>query len=61
MCQHFRNYSNDPNYSRDLMYILLSGTLAGVTLAVRGNTRSFIAAVHVRCSMYPNIHPLVWL
>ena len=37
-------------------YILLSGTLAVVTsAAVRGTTRS--PAVHVRCSLYPKIHP----
>jgi hypothetical protein len=40
-------------------YILLSGTLAVVTLAVIGTTSSPV--VHVRCSLYPNIHPLVWL
>ena len=43
------------------MYILLSGTLAVVTSAVRGTTISSVAAVHVRCSLYPNIHLLVWL
>ena len=41
-------------------YILLSGILAVVvTSAVRGTTRSPIAVVHIRCSLYPNIHPLV--
>src|SRR6476661_2569963 len=39
------------------MYILLSGTLAVVTSAVRGTTTSPV--VHVRCSLYPKIHPLV--
>ena len=41
------------------MYILLSGTLAVVTSAVRGTTNS--PAVDVRCSLYPKTHPLVWL
>ena len=39
------------------MYILLSGTLAVVTSAVRGTMRSPV--VDVRCSLYPKIHPLV--
>jgi hypothetical protein len=40
-------------------YILLSGTLAVVTLAVRGTTS--LPVVHVKCSLYPKIHPFVWL
>ncbi len=40
-------------------YILLSGTLAVVMSAVNGTTESSIAVVHVRCSLYPKIHPLV--
>ena len=40
-------------------YIWLSWTLAVVTSAVRGITISPV--VHVRCSLYPKIHPLVWL
>jgi hypothetical protein len=43
------------------MYIILSGTLAVVTSAVRGTTNLPIAAVHVRCSLYPKTHPLVRL
>ncbi len=39
------------------IYILLSGTLAVVTSAVRGTT--ILPVVHVRCSLYPNIYPLV--
>ena len=41
-------------------YILLSGILAVVvtSAAVRGTTRFSIAVVHVRCSLYPNTHPL---
>ena len=42
-------------------YILLSGTLAVVTSAVRGNTRLPTDVVDVRCSLYPKTHPLVWL
>ena len=34
-------------------------TLAVVTSAVRGTTSSPV--VDVRCSLYPKIHPLVWL
>ena len=41
------------------MYILLSGTLAVVTSAVKGTTSSSIDALHVRCSLYPKTHPLV--
>jgi hypothetical protein len=41
------------------IYILLSCTLAVVTSAVRGTTRSPV--VDVRCSLYPNIHPFVRL
>jgi hypothetical protein len=42
-------------------YILLSGTFAVVvtSAAVRGTTISPV--VHVKCSLYPNIHPFVWL
>jgi len=45
------------------IYILLSGTLAVVIhlCCYRGTTISSIAAVHVSCSLYPNIHLLVWL
>jgi hypothetical protein len=35
-------------------YILLSGTLAVVTSAVRGTM--ILPVVHVRCSLYPKIH-----
>jgi hypothetical protein len=44
------------------MYILLPGSLAVVTSAVRGTMISFPAVVDdVRCSLYSNIHPFVWL
>ncbi len=39
------------------IYILLSGTLAVVTSAVSGTTRSPV--VDVRCSLYPKTHPFV--
>jgi hypothetical protein len=51
-------------------YILLSGILAVVvtSAAVRGNMRSHAVDVAVaveeedaKCSLYPKIHPLVWL
>jgi hypothetical protein len=42
-------------------YILLSCTFAVVTSAVRDTTGSPVAVVHVRCSLYPKTHPLVWL
>jgi hypothetical protein len=38
-------------------YILLSGTLIVVSSAVRGTI--ILPVVHVRCSLYPNIHFLV--
>ena len=42
-------------------YILLSGTLAVVTSAVNGTTSSpvavAVAAVDVRCNLYPKTHP----
>ncbi len=41
------------------MYILLSWTFAVVTSAVRGTTS--LPVVHVKCSLYPKTHPLVWL
>jgi hypothetical protein len=41
------------------IYIILSGTLAVVTAVVRGIITSSFAAVLVRCSLYPNIHPFV--
>jgi hypothetical protein len=42
-------------------YILLSGAFAVVvtSVVVRGTTISPV--VHVRCSLYPKIHPFVWL
>jgi hypothetical protein len=62
----YNSYGKENTKEEDVkgMYILLSGTLSVVvtSAAVRGTTSSFIAAVHVRCSLYPNIHPsLVWL
>jgi hypothetical protein len=39
------------------MYILLSGSLVVVTSTVRGITIS--PFVHVRCILYPKIHPLL--
>ena len=39
------------------MYILLSGTLAVVTSAVRGTI--ILPTVDVRCSLYPKTHPFV--
>ena len=39
------------------IYILLSGTLAVVTSAVKGTI--ILPVVDVRCSLYPNIYPLV--
>ncbi len=58
------------NYARDLIQMMMmikectsySSTLAVVvtSVAVSGTTISPIAAVvHVRCGLYPNIHPLV--
>ncbi len=38
-------------------YIWLSCTLAVVMSAVKGTT--ILPVVHVRCSLYPKIHPLV--
>src|SRR6478752_5984071 len=45
------------------MYILLSDTLAVVISAVRGTMISpaVVAVDEVRCSLYPKIHPFVWL
>jgi hypothetical protein len=57
----YNTYGKENTKEEDVkgMYILLSGTLAVVTSAVRGTTILSIAAVHVRCSLYPNSHPLV--
>ncbi len=41
-------------------YIWLSCTLAVVTSAVKG-TIILPVVVHVRWSLYPNVHPFVWL
>ena len=59
----YNTYGKENTKEEDVkgMYILLSGTLAVVTSAVRGTTVLSIAAVHVRCSLYSNSHPLVWL
>ena len=40
-------------------YILLSGTLAVVMSAVKGHI--IFSVVHVKCRLYPNIHPFVRL
>ncbi|AFU57849.1 hypothetical protein Ngar_c09070 [Candidatus Nitrososphaera gargensis Ga9.2] len=40
-------------------YSWLSNTLAGVKSAENGTIR--LPLLDVMCSLYPNIHPLVWL
>jgi hypothetical protein len=59
----YNSYGKENTKEEDVkgMYILLSGTLSVVvtSAAVRGTTSSFIAAVHVRCSLYPKIYPLL--
>jgi hypothetical protein len=56
----YNTYGKENTKEEDVKgtYILLSGTLAVVTSAVRGTTRSS-AVVDVRCSLYPKTHPLV--
>jgi hypothetical protein len=55
------NTKEDEDEDEDVKgtYTLLSGTLAVVTLGVRGTTS--LPVVHVKCSLYPKIHPFVWL